>query len=414
MKRLLSVTAFTAILTLIKMVCGFIVSKVVAIYAGPSGVAMLGQLQSMVTSLNGIANSAVNTPVVRYTAENKELNLCSPWWRASLTWAVILLSILSLLGVVFASEISILLFSDDKYYWLVLTCICSLPLTAIGTLFNSIVNGFEQYRKFIYRGMLSVIVSTSLIVLMIINYGLPGALLTISIQTGIIGFIIFFLSLREPWFKVKIWFGSVKKEKMKGVGGYIIMAVVSAMVVQVSLIVIRNDIITHVGWEEAGNWQAVRKISDVYLGVITTALSAYFLPKLSSLKNADSIISEVNRTALVIVPISASLALFIYFFRDFAISLLFTSEFNSARDLFAFQLIGDVVKMTSWLYAYPMLSRGATKWFVGSEVAFSATFVILSSIAIDLAGVEGVNMAYFINYLLYFTFVFFNVKKFCR
>ena len=33
--------------------------------------AMLGQVQSMVTSLNGIINAPVGSGIVRYTAENK-------------------------------------------------------------------------------------------------------------------------------------------------------------------------------------------------------------------------------------------------------------------------------------------------------------------------------------------------------
>ncbi|EHA4924918.1 TPA: O-antigen flippase, partial [Escherichia coli] len=53
MKKFLQVTILSAIYTFIKMIAGFIIGKVVAIYTGPSGVAMLGQVQSLITIVAG-------------------------------------------------------------------------------------------------------------------------------------------------------------------------------------------------------------------------------------------------------------------------------------------------------------------------------------------------------------------------
>ncbi|MGN2671750.1 hypothetical protein ACTFQD_10395 [Aliivibrio fischeri] len=100
--------------------------------------------------------------------------------------------------------------------------------------------------------------------------------------------------------------------------------------------------------------------------------------------------------------------------RDVAISLLFTEEFRSARDLFAIQLTGDVVKIASWLYAYPMISRGATKWFMGTEIVFSTLFVFFSYVFVSYSGLKGVPLAYLVNYSICFIFIFLNVKKFAR
>ena len=69
MKRLLKVTAMTGLLTLLRMAMGFVIAKVVAIYTGPTGMAMLGQVQSMVGSLNGIINAPAGSGVVCFTAE---------------------------------------------------------------------------------------------------------------------------------------------------------------------------------------------------------------------------------------------------------------------------------------------------------------------------------------------------------
>ncbi|EKM6346369.1 O-antigen flippase, partial [Cronobacter sakazakii] len=52
MSKIISVTAFTALLTFFKMLSGFAIAKVVAIYTGPTGMAMLGQVQSVIAGLN--------------------------------------------------------------------------------------------------------------------------------------------------------------------------------------------------------------------------------------------------------------------------------------------------------------------------------------------------------------------------
>lgn len=193
-----------------------------------------------------------------------------------------------------------------------------------------------------------------------------------------------------------------------------LMAITTALTVPISLILVRTILIEHVGWEAAGHWQAVWKISEVYLGVITMALGTYYLPRLSSLVGVDAIVNEIHKTALVIIPIVAVMALGVYLLRDVAIWLLFTDEFKSIRDLFAIQLCGDVIKIASWLYAYPMLSRGSTKWFMSTEILFSLSFVVLTYFFVLSMGLKGTTVAYLINYAVYFLFVFFNLKEFSR
>ncbi|MGL5344139.1 MAG: O-antigen translocase [Plesiomonas sp.] len=414
MKRLLKVTAMTGLLTLLKMAMGFVISKVVAIYTGPTGMAMLGQVQSMVSSLNGIINAPVGSGVVRFTAEYKEqgFNACAPWWRASLQWVLILSAIAIPTGLLLAKPIASWLFQDATLAWVVIATVCVLPLSAIGTLCNSVINGQQLYRRYVSLGMLSAVISGSVMLVMIIMANIKGALLAAAIQSALIGVVMLVVNLRQPWFKFCYWWGAVDSKARKDISGYMLMAITSALTMPVSLIMVRTILIDHVGWEATGQWQAVWKISEVYLGVITMALGTYYLPRLSSLVGVDAIVSEIHKTARIVIPIVVVMALGVYLLRDVAISLLFTDEFRSARDLFGIQLMGDVVKIASWLYAYPMLSRGATKWFVSTEIIFSLSFVALSYLFVSNMGLKGVNVAYLVNYSVYFLSIYLNVRRF--
>jgi len=413
MRRLLTVTLMTGLLTLLKMLMGFIIAKVVAIYTGPTGMAMLGQLQSAVTGLNGIVSSPVGNGVIRYTAENKDktFDYCSPWWRASIQWVMIIFLLITPLGLVFSSYISEWLFHSKEYKWLMSLLLISLPFAALGTAISSVINGYKNYKRYVLLGMLSVLISSVVMIALIINYGLHGALIAASIQYPLIGLVMLVSNLNQPWFNLRYWIGRSNQLARHQMASYIFMAITAAVMTPVALVLIRNILVAYSGWEVAGQWQAVWKISEVYLGVITIAFSTYYLPQLSSLSDSKKLIKEIHTTALIVVPIAAILALIVYLLRDVAIDVLFTSEFKNARYLFAIQLCGDVIKIASWVYAYPMLSRGATKWFVFSEMFFSVTLVLLAFTLIPIYGGHGANYAYLINYIVYLLFVVINLKR---
>ncbi|MCX8986129.1 O-antigen translocase [Citrobacter portucalensis] len=416
MRRVLKVTAMSGGLTFLKMLIGFVIAKIVAVYTGPSGLAILGQMQSLISALNGIVSSPVGSGVVRFTAENYSngYRACSPWWRAALIWGVLLNILLVPLGIVFSRLLSSWVFHNDNYYWVICISLLLLPISAIGVLINSVINGHQQYKRYIALGLISTIASSVLMLVLISFYRIEGAIVAAAIQYSLIGLVLIIASIGQPWFKWKYWVGKTDKANFIKVGEYMIMAITTAVMTPLSLIVLRNILVENVGWGGVGAWQAVWKISEVYLSVITIALTTYYLPQLSKLNSYDDIIREIQRTSLAIMPIVLISALLVYFTRDYLLVLLFTKEFDSARDLFFWQLIGDVIKILSWMLAFPMISRGATKWYLFSEIFFGLLLIMLARALIPIYGVQGANYSYIINYTIYFIFVLFNIKRFIK
>ncbi|MCE0846439.1 O-antigen translocase [Buttiauxella sp. A2-C1_F] len=413
MNRLLSVTSLTGLLTLLKMCLGFIVGKIIAIYIGPSGVALLGQLQGIVSIFNGLANAPASSGIVRYTSQNFEQGYekCAPWWRASVVWILILSSIAILIAFVSAQYLSETLLNNADYKWLIILIALFLPLTAIGTMINSIVNGQQQYKRYVSMGAISVIISNFLMVALIVKFGITGALVSISLQSSFIGCVMFFLVLKQPWFLLRNFFGEFSIIEFKAISGYILMMIASATLMPLALVAVRKILVINTGWNAAGEWQAVWKISETYLSIVTMALGTYFLPKLSKLQSQSEYESEIKNAAKIILPIVGLMALIIFLIRDAIISLLFTIDFYGARDYFSVQLIGDFVKIAAWLFAYPMLSKGKVKLFVSLEIVFAISLVFLCWLLVPVMGVHGANFAYAMNYLLYFIVVKFNFKK---
>ncbi|WP_096963081.1 O114 family O-antigen flippase [Escherichia coli] len=413
MKNLLTVTFFTGMLTFFKMISGFIISKIVAIYTGPSGIVLFGQIQSIVSALNGVINSPVGPGIVRFTAENhrKGLEHCYKWWIAGLSWVCIISAIIIPLSITLSSHIAFWTLGSEKYSWVIILTACLLPLTAIGTFISSVINGFQNYKVYVLLGIISAFLSLIIMIALIVFGKINGALLAISVQNALIGGVMIIYASSQPWFNLRWLYGRVHKTYYKDIQRYIVMAITSAIVVPGSLIIVRNIIIHYVGWTEAGYWQAVWKISETYLAIITIALSTYYLPRLSSLSQKDDIIKEISSSLKIIIPLVMFFSMGIYLSRDFIISLLFTKEFLGARMLFQVQLIGDILKIASWLYAYVMISKGMTQLFVISEVLFSLLFISFSLVFIRCYGLIGVTYAYCLNYFIYLVFSVVVVKR---
>lgn len=418
MRALFSVTFWTGLLTLFRMAIGFIITKFVAIYGGPSGVALLGQLQAIVTTFNGVINAPVSNGIVRYTAENYEdgIDKCVPWWRAGVKYAIGLYFIILIVVVLFSKKIAGSFLSDENNYWLILVAGGLLPFTALGTLVNSVINGSKEYKRYVLIGMASTLLSFFVMMLLIYHSHFQGALLSVCIQYSLVGVFSLLFVFRQNWFTFKNFFGRTDKENMAGIAGYISMAIVSAIALPAALLLIRNDMASNLGWVVTGQWQAVWRISEVYLSVLTLALGVYYLPKLSSLKDKNKLLSEVKTTSQIMFILAAAMAVSVYFLRDFIILFLFSPEFLPARGLFFLQLIGDCLKLNNWVYSYPMLARGSTKWYISLELFFAAIFYLITLILLRMTsiGVESVLYSYIFVQALCFLFLRFSLKYIIR
>ena len=107
---------------------------------------------------------------------------------------------------------------------------------------------------------------------------------------------------------------------------------------------------------EAGWWEAMNRISNVYLMVITTSFSIYYLPRLSEIKEISELRYEIFKCYKVIIPILLSGLTLVYLLRHFVVMILFSPDFYPMESLFIWQLLGDFFKISSWLLAF--LIRG--------------------------------------------------------
>ena len=110
-----------------------------------------------------------------------------------------------------------------------------------------------------------------------------------------------------------------------------------------------------------GIWQGVSSISDAYLQFITASFSVYLLPTLSRLTSRQDITREIFRSLRFVLPAVAAASLTVWLLRDVAIWLLFSAKFTAMRDLFAWQLVGDVLKVGAYVFGYLVIAKASRR-----------------------------------------------------
>ncbi|MFX8028127.1 O-antigen translocase, partial [Acinetobacter baumannii] len=81
------------------------------------------------------------------------------------------------------------------------------------------------------------------------------------------------------------------------------MAATSAAVAPLVQIAVRSYAIDQFGTAHAGYWEAMQRISSTYLGLVTTTLAVYFLPRIAELSTGAEIRQEIKTTGRIVLPI---------------------------------------------------------------------------------------------------------------
>lgn len=400
--NLLKTSALNGVAVLIKTATMFILNKILAVYVGPAGYAAIGQFQNFIQMVTTFAGSAINTAVIKYTAEYHENELKQiSVWRAAGSLVIIFSLFFSIIILIFQKQLSLYIFQTVEYQSVFVWFAVFLVLFNLNALFLAILNGKKEILKLVTANIAGSVLSLLVTSVLAVQYHLYGALVALSIYQSIAFFVTLFLCYRANWFRVSYLLGKIEPQIAKKFAAFALMALVSAICVPLSQMVIRSYLSQEFGLNYAGYWEAMVRLSGAYLMLVTTTLGVYYLPRLAELTHFDAIKKEVYLGYKFIFPLAVVGGLCVYIFRDWIITLLFSHAFMPMRDLFLWQLIGDSLKIGSWILAYLMLSKAMTKLFVTTEIIFSFSLFFLTYVFTQLIGFEGVSIAYLINYAIY-------------
>ena len=400
---IIKTSIYSGISQAVNIIAGLLAVNIIAGRIGPEGVALQGQYLNSITIISIFATGSITIGVIKYLAEyhdDKALQLRVI--RTGLAITILCCLVTAAACILFSKPLAVQAFKDPEYnsvYWLFGLF---LPLTALNGLFTSILNGLK---KIPYLTLINITISVvNVITLLILSkyLGIYGVLIAANFVNLIVFIVHLVLLNKYKWFSIRSLKPSWDKEISIKLFKFSVMSVMAGFIAPLAQLFVRNKLIDTYGLNAAGQWQAVTRISDFYLSFVIAVLSVYYLPKLSELKEISEIRREIYSTLKLVLPVVILLAFSIWLTRDLIIRFLLTDKFLATRNLFHFQLIGDVFKIVGWMLSYILWAKAMTRKYLIID-GFSFVMYILISIAcINYFGIIGATIGFCITYIIYF------------
>jgi len=406
---------YSAIGTAARLLAGLVVVKLVAWAAGPDGVGKLGQFMSLMSLLAVLAGGGISAAIVKYVAEYRDdPERLALLLRAALGYALCAALLMGLAALLFSRQLALWLLDDARYEGLLRVLAFAQVGIAVSNYLLAVINGFMDVRRLVFIQVVGSALSILLAAWLSWQQGLYGALLALVLGQ------LLWLAVglpawwRSPDFRPGMLRAGFDRDMIVRLATFSLMTLSSALCAPLVNIAVRDHLAAQFGWEQVGYWQAVTRVSDAYLLFLTTAINVYYLPRLAAVRERDELKRELGQAWRQLLPAAATLALLVYVGREWVTRALFSADFAAANALYGPQLIGDVIKIASFVLSYLMLAKAMTGLFVLSEFLFAASYLALVFVFTRWYGLPGAVYAFAVNYLFYLVFNMLVARRYLR
>jgi PST family polysaccharide transporter len=184
------------------------------------------------------------------------------------------------------------------------------------------------------------------------------------------------LDIRKPWVS------------------FALMGLVPMILTPLVLTLVRSFIGLKLGFDAAGIWQGIWKISDFFASIFSAIIGVILLPKISSSLTKEKFNEIFYPTFLKFIAIVTGIIFCVFIFRSQVILLMLSNKYIGAADYIPYQLIGDFFRSISWCFGFVLMAKLKTKSFIAIETFSQLFFAIATYFGILFFGFYGPIFAY--------------------
>jgi len=408
---LLKVLSLNSISVAMSFVLGVFSSKIISVFLGTSGMALMGSFRNFALMIKSLATLGASNSIVKLFVENKQDKKELSIIYSTFFWLFLIVStFLTLLLIVFASSLSSFLFYTDSYSNPIRFFGLLVPFMVINTFWLAIYNGLEKYKSIVIIQIISNVIVFGVTALLIWKQGIVGGLYSIGIGEFLMVIVTFlFIRKDNDYFKFDLQ-KTLSNKYIKVIQKFSIMAILSAIIVPLTLLIIRNNIVQSYSIHEAGIWDAVNRLSSFYMMFFSSGLSLYYMPKLASIDSEKEFVIELKSYFKIFVPLFLLMLIVIYIVKEMIIKVAFTEEFSSVNHLLIWQLAGDFLRIITLAFGFQIVVKMMLKRYFIGEIIFNLSYFLLSIYLMRYNAIEGVLQAYFYANLITLLLIIFMFK----
>lgn len=413
-RQIMKATSIFGGVQVVNIIIQVLKSKAVAILLGPTGMGIHGLLigtQSLMTSLTnfGLGTSGVkDVAAANETGNNQRIatiaTVLNRWvWVTGILGAILTLILSPLL--------SQWTFGNRNYTTAFIWISITLLFNQISAGQLVILQGLRKLKYLANAGITGSILGLLIAVPLYYFWGLDGIVPAI-IATSLANMIrSWYFARKVPLEKVEIDRATTLREgkDMLRMG---FMLSLSGLITTATSYLVRIYISNTGGIDDVGLYTAGFAIIVSYVGLIFTAMSTDYYPRLSGIANDNNQASQlINQQAEIAILILAPILCIFMVFINWVVILLYSNQFVAINGMIQWAALGMFFKAASWSIAFIFLAKGVAKLFFWNELITNVYLLAFNIIGYKLAGLNGLGIAFLGSYFVYFLQVYLIAKK---
>ncbi len=395
-KVLKAMSVFTGVQA-VNILCAIVRTKFIALWIGPLGVGMFAIFNSILELLSGATQLNMGQSAVRDIAEAPQSRLSHTatvvrWWALRLGAVGLLITLLS------SPVLSVVSFGSLTH-WIAFAALSAAVLfLAVRNGELAILQGAGHLRMLARSTMWGILAGSVISIGLFYFLGISSIVPSI-IVTAACGMISALLHRKTSGISLPRSEKICSGKSFLRLGGYITFASLVSQTASYAFIswLNRSGSTATVGFYQAGYTLIIQ-----YAGIIFTALSMEFFPRITKVAHRRRMASLVvsHEMSVVLTVLTPFVVIFILA-ADIITRILYTSEFTVILPFITIGICGAVFRAISYCMSYVILARGDGKTFVCTELADTVVGLTLNIVLFSCYGYAGLGISYLLWYVIY-------------
>ncbi|MCM1348676.1 MAG: oligosaccharide flippase family protein [Firmicutes bacterium] len=410
-RRVLSAMGLFGSVEVLTMLCAVVRTKLVAVFIGVSGVGLLGLFTTAVELLSTLVQMGIRTTAVRSIASSsgseREVTVAS---------VIKLGKILACTGILLTIAASPLLskltFGSTEHAWAFVTLSLAVGCNTMVSSQSAVLQGEKKLSAIAKASVVSAIISLAISVPLIVYLQINGVI-PILLSYSIVTYVVYTLVSQRKRTLPTVQISQVKEraQVMIKLGAFLTASSGATWLANYLMMSYFNKV---GGDELMGLYQTGYTLSVKYVGVVFTAMSLEYFPRLTSALSSGVKRGQtmLRHETFVAVSVIAIVGIAMILLAPWIVNILYSSSFSDVVPMVVLASPGLVLRAVSWAMAFTILALGKGKMFFITESCSCLTSLIAMIAGYELGGLAGIGIGFTAWYAVYTLIVWWCARQY--
>lgn len=380
------------------MICSLIRNKLIAVWVGQSGIALIGILNSAVEMTGALAQQGLRTSAVGPLAAAHGTDRFGRVAAGVASCGLIIGLVSALIMLPLSPWLSRLSFGSGDFTLAFAAMGLAVLLNAIAASRQAIAQGAGRLARLARASLVGSVAGLILSIPVIWIWRIQGLPWIIVIYSAVTTAAYLFPRLRLP--HISLQTALTDGRTILRLGVWLTLSSAASWAVSYLFMSWLHGC---AGSGEVGLYQSGNTIAVRYLGILFSAIAMEFYPRLSvrAGRSARHPALLIAHETGVILRIAASAAFILILLAPLVLNLLYSPDFKAAAPYLTGALAATPLRALSWCVAFMIIARGDGRVYFLVETMSGLICFFLSAVMYRHAGMAGLGIAYLIWYIIY-------------